>query len=70
MAIWWDMAINYVRGRGLLDVGTGGWDAKIGKKKWIYYGIWLFVTIIIYIYTHISDAVKEDNVRESVRALV
>ena len=49
LSIEWDVAINLFRGRHWLDVGVGGWDAKIGKKKWIGYLIALIVSIIIYI---------------------
>jgi len=49
LAIEWDISINLFRGRGWLDVGVGGWDGKIGKKKWLLYLIWLIVSIIIFI---------------------
>ena len=49
MMIEWDIAINVARGRGIWDVGTGGWDAKIGKKKWAIYFLFLLVAITIYI---------------------
>ena len=49
LMIEWDTFINLARGRGLLDVGTGGWDAKIGKKKWIIYLVLLIAAITNYI---------------------
>lgn len=49
LMIEWDTFINVARGRGVFDVGTGGWDAKIGKKKWYIYAIVLIAAIINYI---------------------
>jgi hypothetical protein len=44
-----DIGINLLRGRGILDVGKGGSDAKIGKKKWFFYLVWILTSIFLII---------------------
>ena len=46
MAIEWDMFINVIRGRKIFDVGEGGSDKRVGKRKWVAYFIWLVLSII------------------------
>lgn len=46
LAIEWDILLNLGRGKKWNYVGGGGWDAKIGQRKWCLYGIWLLGSII------------------------